>query len=137
MEEFLKKSSARYENISSASGQDSEATGDREQQPSKTTVAPAPDKKGQKQAIEKNFVANQGYLTAFESFLLKDPGQNKGAVETSINPMGKVEERPTEKSFKLIASTLHPKKVLKAEKRKEQARERERMKELMLKNSSE
>jgi len=112
--------------------------------------------KVQKQAIENNFGVNQGYLTAFETFIQKDevvvdrskPSLDKESKRPNLeqkyesNKIGKrldvqhtltkpetVISKPDTKSdsgnaFKLIASTLHPKKVLKEERRKAVERER-------------
>ena len=93
-----------------------------------------PDKvdKGQKQAIESNFTSNQAYLTAFESFVQQpEPRPDKQKTCQTI-PEKRTEHKDPDvakpeaegKAFKLIASTLHPKKVLREEKKKDMEREK-------------
>merc|ERR1711976_904154 len=67
--------------------------------------------KVQKHAIEKSYAQNKDFLKSFETFQktdLKDPSK-----------------REDSKPFTLIASTLHPKKVLKEELKKEKKSEEE------------
>jgi len=109
---------------------------------------------GTTEAIEKKFNSNVGYLDAFESFMGdddKDPKSLKEGKEISLlskpcnvkvkkcssNPVvpknGNKEEG---KTYTLLNSTMHPKRVIKKEKEKElikekeKERERERMKKL-------
>merc|ERR1719150_2144348 len=71
--------------------------------------------KFQKHAIEKSYEANKDFLKSFETFQkhdVKDPKKHDSKAEDK-------------KSYTLIASTLHPKKVLKEEQKKEKKREEE------------
>merc|ERR1711874_464074 len=73
--------------------------------------------KFQKHAIEKSYEANKDFLKSFETFQkhdVKDPKKHDKAED--------------KKSYTLIASTLHPKKVLKEEQKKEKKREEEHRK---------
>ena len=70
--------------------------------------------KVQKHAIEKSYAQNKDFLKSFETF-----------QKTDLKDSSKKEES---KHFTLIASTLHPKKVLKEEMKKEKKREEERKK---------
>merc|ERR1711902_305880 len=73
--------------------------------------------KFQKHAIEKSYEANKDFLRSFETFQkhdVKDPKKHDKAED--------------KKSYTLIASTLHPKKVLKEELKKEKKREEEHRK---------
>lgn len=91
-------------NASSASSQEEEVSSKFEQRLEKV----------QKHAIEKSYAQNKDFLKSFETFQktdLKDPSK-----------------REDSKPFTLIASTLHPKKVLKEELKKEKKREEERKK---------
>lgn len=107
--------------------------------------------KGQRHAIEKNFGINQGYLTAFESFIQLDNTTEESMPEKIISPVKQNDKldklmqimdkkSPEQKSKNLLCgrgtgktesnnvlltpSSLHPKNALKAEKRKEIERER-------------
>merc|ERR1712049_50460 len=94
----------RTGNLSSASSQEDEVTTKFEQKLEKV----------QKHAIEKSYAQNKDFLKSFETFQkidLKDPSKKEDS-----------------KPFTLIASTLHPKKVLKEELKKEKKREEERKK---------
>merc|ERR1711915_1101082 len=75
------------------------------------------DHKIQRNAIEKSYESNKGFLTSFESFQNND--RQVGSPKLR-------EERTDEKSYTLIASTLHPKKVLKEELKKDKKKEDER-----------
>merc|ERR1712139_508542 len=81
------------------------------------------EEKDKQTAIENNFGANKEYLTAFESFVKKEKSPksklppsppkektNKDAVDKS---------KEMKKSFVLLASTLHPKKVVREEMKNE------------------
>merc|ERR1712037_102357 len=73
------------------------------------------EEKDKQTAIENNFGANKEYLTAFESFIKKDKSpKSKGPASpaTLESEKAKAEAR---KSFVLLASTLHPKKVVREE----------------------
>merc|ERR1711956_123388 len=86
--------------------------------------APKPEpkmEKVQKHAIERSFEANKGFLTSFESFQCNDGP--KSSKELKIPKVR--DERKDEKSYTLIASTLHPKKVLKEELKKDKRKEEE------------
>merc|ERR1712096_463954 len=72
--------------------------------------------------IERSFKANEGFLTTFEP--LQNNDLPKG-VKESKSPKDK-DERREEKTYTLIASTLHPKKILKEELKKEKKKEEER-----------
>merc|ERR1712013_803298 len=78
------------------------------------------EEKDKQVAIENNFGANKEYLTAFESFLKKDKSpKSKGHASPSTLEAEKAKAE-AKKSFVLLASTLHPKKVVREEmKRKE------------------
>merc|ERR1712215_2718 len=109
---FTKKSS--YDNISSASSQEEEIP-----------FKPEPKvDKVQKHAIERSFEANKGYLTTFESFQNNDNHRSLKEIKSHKTK----EERREEKTYTLIASTLHPKKILKEELKKEKKKEEERKK---------
>merc|ERR1712031_93039 len=72
--------------------------------------------KVQKHDIEKSYAANKDFLKSFESFQKKDTKDpSKKAESKTYTPL-------------LIASTLHPKKVIKEEMKKEKKREEERKK---------
>merc|ERR1719361_1522571 len=70
--------------------------------------------KFQKHAIEKSYEANKDFLKSFETFQKHDHKESK-----------KPDKTEDKKSYTLIASTLHPKKVLKEEQKKEKKREEE------------
>merc|ERR1739838_440126 len=109
IKEFFTKKST-YDNISSASSQEDD-----------TAAKPEPKmEKVQKHAIERSFKANEGFLTTFESFQNNDIPKG---VKESKSPKDK-DERREEKTYTLIASTLHPKKILKEELKKEKRKER-------------
>ena len=95
--------------------------------------------KGQREAIESNFSLNQGYLTAFESFTStlghdkskptlrpdiasgkksKLPSSHSLSQQNKNKLLQKSEENSSEKGYTLIASTLHPKTILRDEKRR-------------------
>ena len=88
----------------------------------------------QKAAIENKFGLNQAYLTAFESFVQQPPSTDTKPEKVKLpdshnkSPDQKAKVEPTKesKAFTLIASTLHPKKVLREERKKEQEREKQR-----------
>ena len=90
----------------------------------------------QKAAIENKFGLNQAYLTAFESFVQQPPSTDTKPEKAAVklpdshhkSPDQKATVEPTKesKAFTLIASTLHPKKVLREDRKKEQERERQR-----------
>merc|ERR1711978_589845 len=78
----------------------------------------------------KTTCANKEYLTAFESFLKKDKSpKSKGHASPSTLEAEKAKAE-AKKSFVLLASTLHPKKVvreeMKAEEKKRKAEEKKR-----------
>merc|ERR1712119_64397 len=101
-----------YDNISSASSQEDD-----------TASKPEPKmEKVQKHAIERSFKANEGFLTTFESFQNNDIPKG---VKESKSPKDK-DERREEKTYTLIASTLHPKKIQKEELKKEKRKEEDR-----------
>merc|ERR1719471_708946 len=75
--------------------------------------------KFQKHAIEKSYEANKDFLKSFETFQKHD--------HKELKKQDKAEER---KSYTLIASTLHPKKVLKEEQKKEKKREEEQRRKI-------
>merc|ERR1711874_953996 len=88
------------------------------------------EEKDKQVAIENNFGANKEYLTAFESFLKKDKSpKSKGHASPSTLEAEKAKAE-AKKSFVLLASTLHPKKVvreeMKAEEKKRKAEEKKR-----------
>merc|ERR1719334_2316748 len=101
--EFFSKK-VNYDNVSSTSSQEDE-------------VALKKDHKIQRNAIENSYESNKGFLTSFESF------QN---TDRQVSSPKSREERTDEKSYTLIASTLHPKKVLKEELKKDKKKEDER-----------
>merc|ERR1711892_620354 len=111
IKEFFTKKST-YDNISSASSQEDDAASKPEPKMEKV----------QKHAIERSFEANKGFLTSFESFQCNDGP--KSSKELKIPKVR--DERKDEKSYTLIASTLHPKKVLKEELKKDKRKEEER-----------
>merc|ERR1712226_1212674 len=86
--------------------------------------------KDKQTAIENNFGANKEYLTAFESFIKKDKSpKSKGPLSPATLEREKAKAE-AKKSFVLLASTLHPKKVvreeMKAEEKKRKAEEKKR-----------
>merc|ERR1712083_859716 len=88
------------------------------------------EEKDKQTAIENNFGANKEYLTAFESFIKKDKSpKSKGPLSPSTLEAEKAKAE-AKKSFVLLASTLHPKKVvreeMKAEEKKRKAEEKKR-----------
>merc|ERR1712048_1012601 len=89
-----------YDNFDSASSQEEGTTSKFEQRLEKV----------QKHAIEKSYEANKDFLKTFESFQKKD---------VSLSPKEKEKKAAESKSYTLIASTLHPKKVIKEEMKKE------------------
>merc|ERR1712088_1079891 len=91
------------------------------------------EEKDKQVAIENNFGANKEYLTAFESFIKKDKSpKSKGPLSPATLEREKAKAE-AKKSFVLLASTLHPKKVvreeMKAEEKKRKAEEKKRMEE--------
>jgi len=106
---FTKKSS--FDNISSASSQEDDIVSKPEPKMEKV----------QKHAIERSFEANIGYLKSFESFQNDDSPKSKESKSTKVS-----KEEREEKTYTLIASTLHPKKILKEELKKEKKKEEER-----------
>merc|ERR1712025_1235894 len=96
-----------YDNFDSASSQEEGTTSKFEQRLEKV----------QKHAIEKSYEANKDFLKTFESFQKKD---------VSLSPKEKEKKAAESKSYTLIASTLHPKKVIKEEMKEEKKREEER-----------
>merc|ERR1712062_742510 len=68
-------------------------------------------------AIEKSYEANKDFLRSFETFQKHD-----------VKVPKKHDKAEDKKSYTLIASTLHPKKVLKEELKKEKKREEEHRK---------
>merc|ERR1711963_64007 len=91
------------------------------------------EEKDKQVAIENNFGANKEYLTTFESFLKKDKSpKSKGHVSPSTLEAEKAKAEAN-KSFVLLASTLHPKKVvreeMKAEEKKRKAEEKKKKRE--------
>ena len=95
--------------------------------------------KGQREAIESNFSLNQGYLTAFESFTStlgqdkskatlrpdlassnksKLPSPHSLGQQNKNKVLSKTEENSSVKGYTLIASTLHPKTILRDEKKR-------------------
>merc|ERR1712012_569910 len=95
IKEFFSKSTV-YDNLSSASSQEEEKVTSKFEQ-----------RLVQKHAIEKSYEANKDFLKSFESFQKTDAKEKKSDT----------------KSYTLIASTLHPKKVIKEELKKEKKRE--------------
>merc|ERR1712203_324477 len=98
----------------------------------KTAVKEVKKEKDKAIAIENNFGANKEYLTAFESFVKKEKSPksklppsppkektNKDAVDKS---------KEMKKSFVLLASTLHPKKVVREEMKNEKRKAEEKKK---------
>merc|ERR1712203_485382 len=98
----------------------------------KTAVKEVKKEKDKTIAIENNFGANKEYLTAFESFVKKEKSPksklppsppkektNKDAVDKS---------KEMKKSFVLLASTLHPKKVVREEMKNEKRKAEEKKK---------
>merc|ERR1712183_683216 len=88
------------------------------------------EEKDKQTAIENNFGANKEYLTAFESFIKKDKSpKSKGPASPATLESEKAKAE-AKKSFVLLASTLHPKKVvreeMKAEEKKRKAEEKKR-----------
>merc|ERR1712083_524125 len=88
------------------------------------------EEKDKQTAIENNFGANKEYLTAFESFIKKDKSpKSKGPLSPATLEREKAKAE-AKKSFVLLASTLHPKKVvreeMKAEEKKRKAEEKKR-----------
>merc|ERR1719400_2823241 len=88
------------------------------------------EEKDKQTAIENNFGANKEYLTAFESFIKKDKSpKSKGPLSPTTLEREKAKAE-AKKSFVLLASTLHPKKVvreeMKAEEKKRKAEEKKR-----------
>ena len=102
-------------------------------EPNKTT--PIIDK-GQKEAIENKFNQNKGYLTAFESFIQKDATTSVISDVRNTNVMQKqsdnkdtnLDNKEGSKGYKLIASTLHPKNVIREEKKRLIEEEKKRVK---------
>merc|ERR1712080_315449 len=88
------------------------------------------DEKDKKIAIENNFGANKGYLTAFESFIKKDKSpKGKNLLQSPPKDKNKESEKSkVEKSFVLLASTLHPKKIVREEMNKEKRKAEEKRK---------
>merc|ERR1719356_2341085 len=87
------------------------------------------EEKDKQTAIENNFGANKEYLTAFESFIKKDKSpKSKGPASPSTLEAEKAKAE-AKKSFVLLASTLHPKKVVREEKVKREAAEKKRIEE--------
>merc|ERR1712156_742560 len=70
--------------------------------------------KFQKHTIEKSYEANKDFLKSFETFQKHDHKESK-----------KPDKTEDKKSYTLIASTLHPKKVLKEEQIRGLKRKRE------------
>merc|ERR1712083_1078729 len=88
------------------------------------------EEKDKQTAIENNFGANKEYLTAFEFFVKKDKSpKSKGPASPATLESEKAKAE-AKKSFVLLASTLHPKKVvreeMKAEEKKRKAEEKKR-----------
>merc|ERR1712130_245216 len=102
IKEFRNNKSTVYDNFQSESSNDEEEK--------KTSKFELRLEKVQKHAIEKSYEANKDFLKTFESF-------EKGDKLSS----NKENKKSESKSYTLIASTLHPKKVVKEElkKRKE------------------
>merc|ERR1712083_227465 len=114
IKEFFNNKSTVYDNFSSS--QEDEGSTKFEQRLEKVSVRL---EKVQKHAIEKSYEANKDFLKTFESFQKKD---------VSLSPKEKEKKAAEAKSYTLIASTLHPKKVIKEEMKKEKKREEERKK---------
>merc|ERR1712051_1149822 len=84
------------------------------------------EEKDKQTAIENNFGANKEYLTAFESFIKKDKSpKSKGPASPAALESEKAKAE-AKKSFVLLASTLHPKKVVREEAEKRKLEEEER-----------
>merc|ERR1712173_314204 len=109
MKDFLNNKSTVYDNFQLESSNDEEEK--------KTSKFELRLEKVQKHAIEKSYEANKDFLKTFESFQKKD---------VSLSPKEKEKKAAESKSYTLIASTLHPKKVIKEEMKKEKKREEER-----------
>merc|ERR1712039_40175 len=105
-----------YDNFSSS--QEDEGSTKFEQRLEKVSVRL---EKVQKHAIEKSYAANKDFLKSFESFQKKDTKDpSKKAESKTYTPL-------------LIASTLHPKKVIKEEiRRKRSVKRKERRLTMML-----
>merc|ERR550534_3583368 len=88
------------------------------------------EEKDKQVAIENNFGANKEYLTAFESFLKKDKSPKSNGHASPSTLEAEKAKAEAKKSFVLLASTLHPKKVvreeMKAEEKKRKAEENRR-----------
>merc|ERR1712004_3977 len=88
------------------------------------------EEKDKQVAIENNFGANKEYLTAFESFLKKDKSPKSKSHASPSTLEAEKAKAEAKKSFVLLASTLHPKKVvreeMKAEEKKRKAEEKKR-----------
>ena len=111
IKEFFNNKTTVYDNFSSS--QEDEGSTKFEQRLEKVSVRL---EKVQKHAIEKSYAANKDFLKSFESFQKKDTKDpTKKAESKTYTPL-------------LIASTLHPKKVIKEEMKKEKKREEERHK---------
>merc|ERR1712226_564210 len=82
-----------------------------------------------KVAIENNFGANKGYLNAYETFIKKDKSpKSKGPSSPPKDRNKESEKARNEKSFVLLASTLHPKKIVREEMNKEKRKAEEKRK---------
>merc|ERR1712088_513477 len=73
------------------------------------------EEKDKQVAIENNFGANKEYLTAFESFLKKDKSPKSKSHASPSTLEAEKAKAEAKKSFVLLASTLHPKKVVREE----------------------
>merc|ERR1712130_233059 len=108
IKEFRNNKSTVYDNFQSESSNDEEEK--------KTSKFELRLEKVQKHAIEKSYEANKDFLKTFESF-------EKGDKISS----NKENKKSESKSYTLIASTLHPKKVVKEElKKRKETREDDR-----------
>merc|ERR1712210_280747 len=83
------------------------------------------EEKDKQTAIENNFGANKEYLTAFESFIKKDKSPKSKGPASPATLEGEKAKAEAKKSFVLLASTLHPKKVVREEMKAEEKKRKE------------
>merc|ERR1711890_190719 len=75
-----------------------------------------------------NFGVNKGYLNAFESFIKKDKSPKSKTPSSPKERNKESEKGKNDKSFVLLASTLHPKKIVREEMNKEKRKAEEKRK---------
>merc|ERR1711971_806025 len=83
------------------------------------------EEKDKQTAIENNFGANKEYLTAFESFIKKDKSPKSKGPASPANLESEKAKAEAKKSFVLLASTLHPKKVVREEMKAEEKKRKD------------